>query len=108
MRKRNPQKRKQLVDEIARTINRCSAEGGSDTPDFILAEYLVGCLEAFEHATTSRDRWRGTIRVEELTTGPPLKIDPASIARAVPHSKAIRDIKAKRAASRSSRSRRSG
>lgn len=38
-------------------INRESMENGSDTPDFILAEYLKDCLVAFDKATTRRTDW---------------------------------------------------
>lgn len=51
------QDRAELVRDIAEAINRNSAENGSDTPDFILAEYLVGCLEAFNAATRHRAKW---------------------------------------------------
>lgn len=34
----------ELRSEIKRAINRASAENGSDTPDHILADYLLGCL----------------------------------------------------------------
>lgn len=40
-------------------INRCSAENGSNTPDFILAEYLTNCLAAFDAATARREKWYG-------------------------------------------------
>jgi hypothetical protein len=30
-----------LRDELSAALNRYSAENGSDTPDFILAEYLL-------------------------------------------------------------------
>lgn len=33
-----------LRKEIEIAINRCSAENGSNTPDFILAQFLVECL----------------------------------------------------------------
>jgi len=45
--------------EIACAINNVSAENGSDTPDYILAEFLVGCLFAFDEATRTRDEWHG-------------------------------------------------
>jgi len=32
--------------EIEQAINRNSKENGSDTPDFILAQYLIDCLAA--------------------------------------------------------------
>lgn len=48
-----------LRAEIAAAINRCSAENGSDTPDFILANFLTSCLEAFDAATVVRQNWYG-------------------------------------------------
>lgn len=38
-------------------INEHSMENGSDTPDFILADYLYGCLLAFDKATKRRTDW---------------------------------------------------
>lgn len=43
--------------ELEHLINKNSMEANSDTPDFILAEYLTNCLIAFDHATSRRDRW---------------------------------------------------
>lgn len=48
-----------FVKELECLINRCSLENGSDTPDFILAEYLVGCLEIFDQTSRARDSWHG-------------------------------------------------
>lgn len=45
--------------ELEKLINRTSMENGSNTPDFILAEFLVGCLAAYDHATKTRDAWMG-------------------------------------------------
>lgn len=45
--------------EIEHAINRCSAENGSNTPDFILAEFLTDCLEAYDKATAVREKWYG-------------------------------------------------
>jgi hypothetical protein len=47
--------RKQLVT----LLNQHSMEKGSNTPDFILAEYLNGCLAIFDVATARRDAWYG-------------------------------------------------
>ena len=33
--------------ELAKLINAHSLENDSDTPDFILAKYLVGCLQTW-------------------------------------------------------------
>jgi len=47
-----------LKEDIELAINRASAENGSDTPDFILAEYLIDCLTAFDKATNMRHKWQ--------------------------------------------------
>jgi hypothetical protein len=36
-----------------------SKENGSGTPDFILAQYLDGCLENFDKTITAREKWYG-------------------------------------------------
>jgi len=46
-----------LRKEVAAVLNRASAENMSNTPDFILAEYLLGCLDAFDKATNARAKW---------------------------------------------------
>lgn len=48
-----------LRKEIEAAINRCSAENGSNTPDFILAEYLTDCLKAYDKASRAREDWYG-------------------------------------------------
>lgn len=40
-------------------INRHSMENGSDTPDFMLADYLVQCLENFDVIVKARGIWKG-------------------------------------------------
>lgn len=52
-----------LRPEIQAVLNRNSAENESNTPDFILAHYLLDCLAAFDAATRSREAWFG--RAEE-------------------------------------------
>ena len=42
--------------ELEQLINRHSMENGSDTPDYILAEYMADCLAAFDRATQRRDQ----------------------------------------------------
>lgn len=51
-----------LHEEIRYVINLHSRENESDTPDFLLADFLMACLAAFEKATTERDAWYGTSR----------------------------------------------
>jgi hypothetical protein len=48
-----------LEEDLRATINRHSAENGSDTPDFILASYLLGCLDCFDAAVLARSNWYG-------------------------------------------------
>ena len=48
-----------LANEIRAAINHCSRENVSNTPDFILAEYLLSCLAAFESASMRREEWYG-------------------------------------------------
>lgn len=43
--------------ELAHLINRHSGENLSNTPDYILARYLVACLHAFNSAVMRRDKW---------------------------------------------------
>ena len=45
--------------ELETLINKASKENDSDTPDWILAQYLESCLNAFTIATRDRDRWWG-------------------------------------------------
>lgn len=48
------------MEEIRAALNRYSAENGSNTPDFILAQYLLGCLAAFDAAVSQRAAWYGS------------------------------------------------
>lgn len=46
-------------EELEHLINCYSLENGSNTPDFILAEYLVDCLKAFNKCSRAREKWFG-------------------------------------------------
>lgn len=48
-----------LEQDIAAALNRACAENESNTPDFILAQFLLGCLAAFNVATQQRETWYG-------------------------------------------------
>lgn len=54
-----PPGRASLYTELSRAINRVSAENGSNTPDYILASFLEGCLRSFDSAVASREEWYG-------------------------------------------------
>ena len=47
--------------ELTGLLNRYSVENDSGTPDFILAAYLVSCLNAFNHSVCSRREWFGFV-----------------------------------------------
>ena len=55
----NPVKGLTFKDELEALINRYSQENGSNTPDFILAEYLTDCLAAFDKTVKRREIWYG-------------------------------------------------
>lgn len=48
-----------LQEDIEVAINRACAENESDTPDYILAEYLMDCLYAYNKAVNKRAWQRG-------------------------------------------------
>lgn len=43
--------------DLEKLINSHSLENGSNTPDYILAEYLENCLKAFDYAVLQRTSW---------------------------------------------------
>lgn len=43
--------------ELRSLLNRISAENMSNTPDFILADYMIECLNAFDKATRRAKDW---------------------------------------------------
>ena len=45
--------------ELASLLNSYSMENGSDTPDFILADYLIGCLVNLDRTVKAREVWYG-------------------------------------------------
>jgi hypothetical protein len=50
---------KTFEGELSSLINKYSKENGSNTPDFILAQYLNECLESFNKASRAREKWFG-------------------------------------------------
>lgn len=51
--------RKKFVEELGALINTFSLENKSNTPDFILAEFMLHCLTAFEATSLRREAWFG-------------------------------------------------
>lgn len=52
-------KNRRLADDLAKVINLHSRENASNSPDFVLGEFLSATLSAFEEATRDRDKWYG-------------------------------------------------
>ena len=50
-----------LRDEMAALLNRHSCENASATPDFILAGFLVGCLEVWDKSVAAREECYGRL-----------------------------------------------
>lgn len=48
-----------FMDELEALINKYSMENESDTPDFILAQYIGRCLDNWNQTTHQRDKWWG-------------------------------------------------
>lgn len=67
-----------FAEELRASINRCSEENGCNTPDFMLAEYLISCLDAFNKAVNQREKWYGrnnyTMGNSRLTGPPPAQL----------------------------------
>ena len=49
--------REALQRDLASVLNRYSVENESNTPDFVLARFLMDCLDAFTGAVHGRDVW---------------------------------------------------
>jgi hypothetical protein len=50
--------------ELTTLINKHSLENQSNTPDYILAQYLQSCLNAYTNAVKTRDTWYGITKVD--------------------------------------------
>lgn len=48
-----------FASELEALLNRHSMENASDTPDFILAHYLLACLLAWNTGVQQREIWYG-------------------------------------------------
>lgn len=67
--------RPEFLSDLQHLINYHSLEGGSNTPDYILAEYLVKCLELFDttiqwraHNKGDSEGFMGQLAVESEVT----------------------------------------
>jgi len=74
--------------ELEQLINRSSMENGSNTPDFVLAKFLSGCLEAFDYAIHERevfydrDPQLGPVSIDDPADS--IETEPGVFVRTVP------------------------
>lgn len=50
---------KALMVELSKLLNKYSQEGYSDTPDYMLAGFMLGCLNVYENTVTRRENFFG-------------------------------------------------
>lgn len=50
---------KTFEDQLRALLNTWSMENSSNTPDFVLCQFMAGSLEAFDGAVRQRDNWYG-------------------------------------------------
>lgn len=48
-----------LRNQIKDLLNKASRENESNTPDWLLADYLMLCLDAGEKLVVGREKWYG-------------------------------------------------
>jgi hypothetical protein len=60
-------KEEQFAKELESVISKYSQENNSNTPDFILAEYLVNSLANFNYVSNMREKWYGVKHVPGQT-----------------------------------------
>lgn len=46
-------------NKLRELLNRTCMENESDTPDFILADYILMCLDTWAKIVRKRDKWYG-------------------------------------------------
>ena len=49
----------EFEEHLEQLINEYSIENESDTPDFLLARYIRGCLDNYNEIICARDKWYG-------------------------------------------------
>ncbi len=63
------QNEKDFRVELQTLVNKYSVEVGSDTPDFLLAEYIVQQLNTWDQYVTRREMWWGRVPTPKTNGG---------------------------------------
>lgn len=53
------QQQAQFRNDLQGVLNRHCMENESNTPDYILADYLIECLRALDKTINQRESWYG-------------------------------------------------
>ena len=56
---------------LTKLLNHYNMESGADTPDFILSNYMLACLRAYDEATRGRDAFYKAPDPEVSIDAPP-------------------------------------
>jgi hypothetical protein len=75
--------------KLTELLNYSSLECESDTPDFILAQYLIGCLETYNTTIQSREKWYGRTVMYKGTLPVPAQCPPPKSPNVLPNWKQI-------------------
>lgn len=52
--------------DLSVVLNKHSMDAGANTPDYVLARYLIRCLDNFREVNDERENWFGTpLRVSD-------------------------------------------
>lgn len=78
-----------LQTKIQHALNYHSAENDSDTPDYILADFLMGCLEAYNKAVLRRDKGHEKGVIKPLTYTPQWVEPPTTPVETIPQPTSI-------------------
>ena len=54
-----------FYNELSSLLNKYNKEGGSNTPDYILANCLINCLKNFDSITKQREIFYGRLTKRE-------------------------------------------
>jgi len=63
------EKQEAFRKELAGLLNRHSMENGSNTPDYLLADYLIACLRGLDSAIRMRDGHYGYRQFTHVVVG---------------------------------------
>jgi len=49
----------EFITELTQLFNKYSIENESNTPDYMLTDYILGCLENYNRIINKREKWYG-------------------------------------------------